>query len=142
MSTFAVALLAASGAGAARAQNALPQSTLRGETELADGFTEITHIRELSDGRVLVLDQRESRIALADFMAGTVVQVGRDGDGPGENRSPVLIVPLRGDTTLAWDFIGARTSLFAPSANGGGRIAGTTTRLRNVRGPPRFLPRG
>ena len=40
--------------------------------------------RELSDGRVLVTDFNDQRIAVADFARNTSKNVGSRGDGPGE----------------------------------------------------------
>lgn len=48
---------------------AIPLSTPN--ANLSEGFTAITSVRELQDGRVLLTDPRERRIVVADFEANT-----------------------------------------------------------------------
>ncbi len=66
-------------------------------------FTKIISIRELSDGRVLIADSREDRIAVVDSGAGEVKTIGRLGDGPGEYRGIGRFYPLAGDSSLLTD---------------------------------------
>ncbi|MEX2182429.1 MAG: hypothetical protein WD771_10335 [Gemmatimonadaceae bacterium] len=70
---------------------------------LSHGFTRITAVRELADGRVLVLDARDRALFLADLSADAVQTVGRTGSGPAEYRRPLRLVPLAGDSTLLVD---------------------------------------
>ena len=42
---------------------------------LAEEFTVIGSVRELSDGRVLITDPREGRVVVADLRTGAVQQV-------------------------------------------------------------------
>lgn len=63
-------------------------------------FSIISTVREIADGRVLVVDSREQRVVVADFRDGTAKDVGRAGGGPGEYRFPRLLVALTGDSTL------------------------------------------
>lgn len=70
---------------------------------LDDGFTRITGIRELRDGRLLVADQREVRLHLVDWRTRGVREVGAEGSGPGEFRSIHRLFALGGDTTLMGD---------------------------------------
>jgi hypothetical protein len=67
---------------------------------LEEDFSVIASVRELSDGRVLISDEKDGRLVIADFGTGSVVQVGRRGAGPGEYRQIGRIWPLAGDTTL------------------------------------------
>lgn len=62
--------------------------------ELSHAFTEISAIRELPDGRVVVLDRREARLFLADLRAGTVRQISRTGAGPREYTTPTFLLAL------------------------------------------------
>jgi hypothetical protein len=67
---------------------------------LSEDFSVIASVRELSDGRVLVSDEKEGRVVVADFSSGSVRQIGRSGAGPGEYRQVGRIWALAGDTTL------------------------------------------
>lgn len=66
-------------------------------------FIEVTGVRELRDGRVIVLDRRDQQLHLVDFTAGTATPIGRQGDGPGEYRMPLRLWPLPGDSTGIYD---------------------------------------
>jgi hypothetical protein len=57
-------------------------------------------VRELSDGRVLIVDGRERTIHVADLRMGSLAPVGRSGDGPGEYRQVAAPLRLGGDTAL------------------------------------------
>ena len=67
---------------------------------LAVEFSVVSSIRELSDGRVLITDAKEQRLVVADLRAGTVSEVGRRGEGPGEYRFVERLMPLRGDSSF------------------------------------------
>lgn len=71
--------------------------------ELEDGFTSISAVRELSDGRLLVADRSEIRVAVADWRTGRITTVGREGKGPGEYAAIAKLHPLRADSTLVED---------------------------------------
>lgn len=87
-------------------------------------FTRIASIRELSDGRVLVVDSRDRVLYLAYLRSDSVQQIGRTGSGPSEYQSPSRLIALGGDTTLLIDggnrrwllLVGSRiVSTFSPS---------------------------
>jgi hypothetical protein len=63
-------------------------------------FTVVAGVRELSDGRVLVTDEKDGVLVAVDFRAGTSLAVGRTGNGPGEYRQVGRLWPLGGDSTL------------------------------------------
>lgn len=91
-------------AGAARAQQLPPLTPLGGTaTELAEPMTLITGVQPLPDGRVVVVDARERAIRIVDFARGTATQIGRDGAGPNEYRTPRTAITWRGDTVLVYD---------------------------------------
>jgi len=66
-------------------------------------FTGIDGVRELRDGRVIVLDARDRTIHVIDLRAKSGKTIGRLGDGPGEFRLPRVLLPIGGDTTLVND---------------------------------------
>jgi hypothetical protein len=81
-------------------------------------FSQLRGVRELSDGRVLVADWIEDRVALADFARGTMRDVLRKGPGPAEVRLPSALYRLRGDTTLVIDEGNNRITILAPLPDG------------------------
>jgi hypothetical protein len=83
--------------GALGAQLAPPNATL------AEEFTRIASVRELSDGRVLIADQAEKRIVVADLRSGAVRAVGRVGRGPGEFEEPGRFFALAADSSIMQD---------------------------------------
>lgn len=94
----------------------------------AEPFSSVRGVRELADGRVVVLDQRELRIVVLDFARGTATAVGRTGRGPGEYTMPLRLLAFPGDTTAAFDMNGNRAFVVAgarvaPQGIGGKGIA-------------------
>lgn len=70
-------------------------------------------VRELPDGRLLVVDWLEQKLLVLDWARGTSAQVGRSGSGPAEYRLPSRLIPL-GDTTLLRDLGNDRLLLIGP----------------------------
>lgn len=123
--------------GAACAQSP-PLTRLAAPTAaLAEEFSAIASVRELSDGRVLVSDERDGRLVIADFDTGSGVQVGRRGSGPGEYRQIGRIWALGGDTTLLKEPFSPRWLLL----NGGEVVAtlGPGEAAVRIVGPNRLL---
>lgn len=87
---------------------------------LSHEFTRVVAVRELADGRILVLDASDRALFLAEFGSTAVQQVGRAGGGPAEYRMPSRLVPMVGDSTLLVDEGNRRWLLLA-----GSRIAVT-----------------
>lgn len=106
-------------AAAPLAAQAPPQRALPAAVEHPASFTRIGSLRELSDGRVLVIDAQEKAVRLLDFARKTAAQVGRQGGGPGEYQSPARLLPLAGDTTLLTDPGLRRTIVILPSGRAG-----------------------
>ena len=77
----------------------LPPAAVR----LDEEFTRIVGLRELSDGRVLVADAGDKRLVVADFERKVVVQIGREGGGPGEYAQVSPLTSLGPDSTLMPD---------------------------------------
>lgn len=91
-----------------------PNATLRAE------FSTITDVRELSDRRVLIVDQTERSIHVANFATGAVSRVGRSGSGPGEYQQPSTLLATSRDSTIVPDPRNGRWLLLY-----GAEVAGT-----------------
>ncbi len=106
----------------ARAQK-VPTITLsRPEAEFATPFTDVTGIRVLSDGRVILIDERDRVIQLLDFASGKAATIGRQGSGPGEYRLPIAIFALSGDSSAVFDDPNRRLLIILPNGKTGGVI--------------------
>lgn len=82
------------------------------DARLETGFTAITSIRELSDGRILVTDPRDLGLVIADLKTGDVKPVSRKGAGPGEYGMAAPLHAIAGDSSLMSDFMQRRVLLF------------------------------
>jgi hypothetical protein len=99
----AIAAALAATAVSVGAQNP-PVRTLAGPVaELPDAFLEVSAVRELPDGRVIVVDGNEFAVYVADFRSGRREQLGRNGRGPGEYLLPTRLYELPGDSTAVLD---------------------------------------
>ncbi len=87
----------------------------------AEPFTWIGSIRELSDGRVIVADERERRIVMLspDSQGGTAIA--HQGSGPEEFRSAGTLIAVPGDTTMMFDLENNRLLVI----DGRGQAVGT-----------------
>lgn len=83
------------------------------------GFTAVSGLRELRDGRVLVADSRERTLQLIDLRTGASKAVGREGAGPREWGLPTRLYALPGDSTLMSDMMNARYLLILPNGEPG-----------------------
>ncbi len=92
----------------------------KAEAEFADPFTQISALRELKDGRVLVVDTRDKVVQLLDLKAGSATKVGREGQGPGEYSLPMAIVALPGDSSAVFDPLNQRYLVIGPDGKPGG----------------------
>lgn len=94
-----------------------PERTLGAPTaRLTEPFSEIAAVRELRDGRVIVLDGKEQRIVVADLARGSVTPIGAKGRGPGEFLRALRFIALPGDTTWVVDAQGGRVLVIGPDA--------------------------
>lgn len=101
-----------------------PEATLR------QGFTDIVGMRELSDGRLIVVDQIERSVSVISADLTTARVIGRNGSGPGEYLLPSSLLALGGDTSLVRDNPNSRFLLISPD--------GTVGDVRDLQGrPPR-----
>ena len=110
------------------------------EAEFAESFDQVTAVRELSDGRVIVADQFAKTVSLVDLRSGTATAIGREGQGPAEFAMPRALVALPGDTTLVVDPPQSRFLVVPPSGKPSGTLAlpiAGPTALLGVRGADR-----
>ncbi len=103
-----------------RAQ-AVPRRTLtKPDVEFPESFTQVDGIRELKDGRLLLVDSHDLTVQLVDFATATNTKVGRNGQGPGEYQWPSRIFALPADSSAVWDAAGGRLHLYGPDGKAGG----------------------
>ncbi|HSA54390.1 MAG TPA: hypothetical protein VLE53_01745 [Gemmatimonadaceae bacterium] len=113
---WSLLLLIAAPLGAQR----VPLVTLsRVEAELSQPFSQIDGVRELRDGRVIVLDTRDRVVQLVDLARGTMAQIGRHGSGPGEYRAPVRLFAIGGDSSAIFDGGNSRIMVILPDGRPG-----------------------
>lgn len=93
------------------------------EAAFAEGFTALTAVHVLPDGRVLALDGRERTLQIIDLATNTATTVGRRGSGPGEYSLPIALLQLRADTIGVVDEAKRRILLLAPDGTPAGVIA-------------------
>lgn len=134
MTAVLVALLAP----AATSQAPVTRTLGKPLSEFAEPFTEIGSIRELRDGRLIVVDSRELTVKLVDLRARTASTIGRTGDGPGEYRWPGKLFALPDDRTLLQDNAGGRLTIIGPDGKPGdvfdpNRPEGDSVRMRAFR---------
>lgn len=122
-------LLRALGGGAAlllvlappAASQAPPRTLDRPTAEFAEPFTRVAGVRELRDGRVVVLDAQDQSIHLVDLRTGSSAPIGRQGDGPGEFRLPLRMFAMPGDTSVVYDMVRPYSMLLiGPDGKAGG----------------------
>lgn len=89
----------------AAAQTSRPASVAlpKPDAVLSAEFTMVSDVRELADGRVLVVDQVERVLHVVDFGKGAVARVGRTGSGPKEYLQPLTLLATGADSTIVPD---------------------------------------
>src|SRR5215213_3666149 len=110
------------------------------QAEVPEPFTNVGSVRELSDGRVIVIDNGDRAVYAVDFKAGTSTQVGRPGAGPNEYRTPGVLLALAADTTLVTDGGNRRMLVIGPTAEPAGLVTDAWPAANG--GPGTRLPRG
>lgn len=120
IASAAAALSLASVTTIALAQN-VPVITLSAPTaEFPEAYTYIENVRELPDGRVLMLERCDRVLRALDLSSGAEGQVGRTGSGPGEYRLPGRLLPLGGDSSVVYDPGNRRYLIILPNGTPGG----------------------
>jgi hypothetical protein len=120
--SLALAGVVAAVALPAYAQNVQTRTLTKPDVEYSEPFTQITGLRELRDGRVVVSDIRDKVVEAVDFKAGSAVKIGREGSGPGEYALPRSVFPLPGDSSVVVDALNRRLLVVLPDAKPGGFI--------------------
>ena len=131
------ALLVLAGA-VSNAQSVVSRNLRAVDLRLEEEFTAIGSVRELRDGRVLIVDPEENRCVVANLRSGAVTAVGRVGSGPKEFRRVGTLFALRDDSTLLtdpgnrrWLLLDGTNIVGSVSAKDGaltlGRLRGTDT---------------
>jgi hypothetical protein len=87
-----------------------------------DGRTWISGVRELDDGRVIVVDRNEFTVFLYSQALREQVVVGREGEGPGEYKAPSGLIALPGDSTVVVDRGQGRLLVLGPDATPTNRV--------------------
>jgi hypothetical protein len=94
-------------------------SLAKPDAESAESFTQITSVRELPSGKVLLSDSRDKVVQLLDLTSGTMTKVGREGQGPGEYGLPRGLYALPTGETLLYDMAGQRLMTITPDGKPG-----------------------
>jgi hypothetical protein len=87
--------------------------------ESPEGFTNISSIRELPNGKVLVADRVDKVVQLVDLVSGSATRVGREGSGPGEYSLPLALIPQPDGSTLLQDPLNRRFLVIGPDGKPG-----------------------
>lgn len=103
------------------AQAPVPRPLGPPSAELEEPLSSIAGMRELSNGRVVLLDSRERTLLITDAALRSVTRVGREGRGPEEYTRPNAVVTMPGDTTWIADGGNNRHLVLGPT----GAIVGT-----------------
>ena len=107
--------------GAASLASAQQKATLaKPSAETTESFTNISAIRELPNGKVLLVDRQDKVVQLIDFAGGSVTKVGREGNGPGEYALPIALAGLPDGSTLVHDILNRRFLIIGPDGKPGG----------------------
>lgn len=110
------ALALALPAGLAAQGRVAEQRLDKPDAEFQESFDQVTALRELPGGKVLLVDLGPKALIMADFKSGTQTTIGRNGQGPGEYQFPGALIPYPGDSTLLVDLVSRR--LLTVSADG------------------------
>ncbi len=79
------------------------QVRLEATETFPEPFSRVVGVRELSDGRLIVADRLELHVSYLDFATGSITQISREGEGPGEYGQPLGLFAYPDDATLLTD---------------------------------------
>lgn len=106
----------------AAAQQVPTRALTAPEAQFEQPFDAVFSIRELASGKVLVTDLGPKAVLLVDLATGEQVNVGRNGQGPGEYQFPGDLLPFRGDSVLLVDRVSRRLLVVSPAGKLGRTI--------------------
>ena len=109
-------------------------SELVAESQFPEPFSNITGVREMRDGSLLVADRLERAVYRLDFDGGDYYQLGDNGQGPQEYEQPMGLFAMPGDSTLMIDMGNARSAVMDPY--------GDITETRNIMSDAGFMMPG
>jgi hypothetical protein len=112
------------------------------DRRLDEPFSQIApgHLRELSDGRLIVIDSRDRTIQMVDLERGTTRSLGAEGSGPREFLAPVRSYGIGRDSTLVFDQQNQRYLLLGPNGSALTTIRPTVARSIGGRNVTSFVP--
>jgi len=76
-------------------------------------LNDVRGVRRLDDGRIAVLDAGSFRVRVYDSTGAHLIDLGREGDGPSEFRSPQFLSHVS-DTLVVYQALGGTASWFSP----------------------------
>lgn len=119
----AAVLLAWCVGGTLSAQSVPARTLSQPEARLDREWTRVIGVRELSDGRLIVLDGHENVILLVDARLSAGTPIGREGQGPGEYAIPNALIPLPGDSTGVLELSQRGVKVISPAGRLGNLFA-------------------
>jgi hypothetical protein len=93
----------------------VPQRQLQADATYPEAFSIVSGLREMPDGRLMITDGISQVVAWVDLETGTIEQIGREGQGPREYRTPDALFSWPGDSTLLTDLGNARLTVLGPN---------------------------
>jgi hypothetical protein len=103
--------------------------------ESGESFTRISSVRELPSGKVLVADAQDKVVQLVDLASGTMMKVGREGQGPGEYSIPATLLALPNGQTLLHDLLNRRFLVIDPDGKPGAIVEMPRSGAADANGP-------
>ena len=85
--------------------------------ESVEPFSDISGLRPMSDGSLLVSDGLEGRLLRVSRDLSTARRIGREGAGPKEYQTPDALYAMAADTTLMMDIGNGRLAILAPDGS-------------------------
>jgi hypothetical protein len=105
-----------------------PTIQLVSDARLGVEWTTVHGVRELKDGRVIVLDSRDQAVKLVDFKSGATTMIGRKGSGPEEYQLPLGLFAFPGDSTVVFDMANnGAPMVITPAGKAGDPLPGMRT---------------
>ena len=96
------------------ASSAQSSRTLIADAVFSEGFGMVSGLHELSDGRLMITDGLGQMLLWVEMDGGRMEQIGREGRGPEEYRTPDALYALAGDSTLMVDLGNGRLTVLGP----------------------------